>query len=78
MNAHFFVYHHFNHELVRIHIGSCLYCQNGHGLKGRGSTKTGKWSAGFENLESALNFAKSLKMLDTGACKRCMSDVHIE
>ena len=58
--------------LVRIHVAECGYCNDGRG-KVYGPIKArGDWQGPF-NFESASRLAKSLAVLDTRPCQRCMA-----
>lgn len=73
----YFVYEHYGYDLVRLHKGSCRFCKNGTGLKGRGSTKTGQWLPA-QSLTDAIALARTIGRLDTAACSWCLPGQGVE
>jgi hypothetical protein len=73
----FFIYEHYGYDLVRLHQGSCRFCKNGAGLKGRGSTNTGQWLPA-DNLAAAIELARTIGRLDTAACSWCLPGQRVE
>ena len=77
LRSDYYVYENYNFDMVRLHRGTCRCCNYGRGLKGRGSTNTGRWIPA-ETLEAAIRLALSLDRFDVAACKRCLRGVTIE
>lgn len=76
--AEFFVYEHYRFDIVRIHKGDCVYCRRGSGLKGRGTTRTGRWLPPVQSFAEAAKLALSIGRPDVAACKFCLRGFQVD
>ncbi len=69
----FYVYEDDPTKHVRVHRGSCTFCNNG---KGRQPIRLpdNRWHGPFDTLSTAQSFAKGLNRKDTDACPICLPD----
>lgn len=56
----FYVYRYFNTPHIKIHKGSCSYCNNGEGIHLEKSGLNSEWFGPFENYEDARKKAESV------------------
>ena len=79
MSDRYFVYENWTNTFVKVHRGSCPYCNEGNGMHGRGrKTQSGQWSDSFSSREEAMAFARSVvetyanrSVWTTGLCSYC-------
>lgn len=57
----FFVYEDDQANQIRIHVSRCWHCNEGAGKKPDRQLTKRRWHGPFDNLETAQEFAKTLK-----------------
>lgn len=67
----YFVYQNWTRGRAVVHFASCFTCNGGRGVHAGKSRFNGAWHGPFEDKETALDFAQSLREPFTGSCSRC-------
>ena len=67
----FFVYENFRNKRAVVHLGICVFCNNGRGRIEDADPDNGRWSKSFSTKEEAVAFAERTGRKSVKDCERC-------
>jgi len=71
MEKHYYIYENWHRKRGRIHLASCVYCNEGRGTQPDDSGRHGKWHGPFNRNEAFDAVERLQKNADIQPCAVC-------